>query len=354
MYFQLPKNLSQLNDYMCAPLNRKGLVCSECADGFGPSVTSFGYRCVNCTGNWYGVPFFLFIYFAPITVLYVLFLVFQISIFSAPMPCFIMYAQLIVMVIVSDHSKPVINTLLTENWDFRLDMQIIITLYGLFNLEFCHYNTFKPYRLSKKLKFIHTAVFGYISAFYPILLIFLTWVCVEFHGRNFRLLVWQWRPYHRCFVQLWRGWNTISLMYSLHFFILSYCKIMYQTIFLMIDRVMTHTNQFGEYTHTYKLLVDQSIDFGSAYHLAFAIPALLIFLVFNVLPPIILACYPIKAFRSCLSRCRLNFVALHIFIDRFHSCYRNGLDGGRDTRSFSGLYFVLRLTFWFLHCFHVF
>ena len=30
----LPRNLSQLNDYMCGPLNRKSLVCSECADGF--------------------------------------------------------------------------------------------------------------------------------------------------------------------------------------------------------------------------------------------------------------------------------------------------------------------------------
>ena len=26
-YIQLPRNLSQLNDYMCGPLNRKGLVC---------------------------------------------------------------------------------------------------------------------------------------------------------------------------------------------------------------------------------------------------------------------------------------------------------------------------------------
>ena len=37
-YVQLPRNLSQLNDYMCGPLNRKGLVWSECADGFGPSM----------------------------------------------------------------------------------------------------------------------------------------------------------------------------------------------------------------------------------------------------------------------------------------------------------------------------
>ena len=40
--------------------------------------------------------------------------------------------------------------------------------------------------------------------------------------------------------------------------------------------------------------------------------------------------------------CHLNFVAMHIFVDRVHSCYRNGLDGGRVMRSLSGLYFFLR------------
>ena len=40
----LSGSLSEVNDYMYGPLNRKGLVCSECGDGFGPSATSFGYR----------------------------------------------------------------------------------------------------------------------------------------------------------------------------------------------------------------------------------------------------------------------------------------------------------------------
>ena len=55
----LPTVLTELNDYMCGPLSRKGLVCSECADSFGPSVTSFGYsyKCVNCTNAGYGVAF---------------------------------------------------------------------------------------------------------------------------------------------------------------------------------------------------------------------------------------------------------------------------------------------------------
>ena len=72
----LPQNLSQLNDRMCGPLNRKGLVCSECADGFGPTVTSFGYRCANCTDAWYGVPLFLFLEFVPITIFYIICLAF--------------------------------------------------------------------------------------------------------------------------------------------------------------------------------------------------------------------------------------------------------------------------------------
>ena len=188
---------------MCGPLSRKGLVCSECADGLGPSVTSFGYRCVNCTDAWYGVPLFLLLEFVPITVLYLVILVFQISITSAPMPCFIMYAQFIAIIFDSNSSKPVTKIFLTDNWDFRLDMQIIVTLYGLFNLDFCRYNIIlPPYCVSSKLKSIHIAFLGYISAFYPILLIFLTWIFVELHGRNFRPLVWLWRPFHRCFVRL--------------------------------------------------------------------------------------------------------------------------------------------------------
>ena len=92
MYVKLPSNLSQLNDSICGPLNRKGHMCSECADGFGLSVTSSRYICVKCTDAWYRVPLFLIFEFAPVTIFYLIVLVFHIRITSAPMPCFIMYA----------------------------------------------------------------------------------------------------------------------------------------------------------------------------------------------------------------------------------------------------------------------
>ena len=57
-YIVLPSNISKLNKYMCGPMNRRGLVCSECIDGFSPSFTSPDYMaCSNCTASkYYGIP----------------------------------------------------------------------------------------------------------------------------------------------------------------------------------------------------------------------------------------------------------------------------------------------------------
>ena len=87
-YLLLPKNVSELNDYMCTPMNRKGLVCSECIDGFGPSVFSYGFQCTNCTDSWYGIPVYLLLEFVPIKVFYLFILAFQISVTTAPMTSF--------------------------------------------------------------------------------------------------------------------------------------------------------------------------------------------------------------------------------------------------------------------------
>ena len=131
-------NLSQLNDYTCGRLNRKGLVCSECADGFGPSVASFGYKCANCTDAWDGVPLFLFLEFAPITAFYLICLIFQISVTTAPMPCFIMYAQLVIIAFDStDSNTPLLQKIIPKKvLDRRLDLKVVLILYKVLNLEF--------------------------------------------------------------------------------------------------------------------------------------------------------------------------------------------------------------------------
>ena len=47
VYLDLPGNLTDLNDFMCYPMNRKGLICSECIDGFAPAITSLAWQLVK-------------------------------------------------------------------------------------------------------------------------------------------------------------------------------------------------------------------------------------------------------------------------------------------------------------------
>ena len=44
----LPNNVSELNHYMCGPLNRKDYICSECKGGYGPTIISELAYVVKC------------------------------------------------------------------------------------------------------------------------------------------------------------------------------------------------------------------------------------------------------------------------------------------------------------------
>ena len=63
--------LTKLNDSMCGPMNRKGVVCSQCMNGYGPLITSIGYKCVRCPDAWYRVPLFLLFELLSVTLLYI-------------------------------------------------------------------------------------------------------------------------------------------------------------------------------------------------------------------------------------------------------------------------------------------
>ena len=184
-YLKLPNNISELNDYMCTPMNRKGRLCSECIDGFAPSVTSIGYECSNCTSSWYySVPLYLFLEFVPVTVFYVAIFVFEISVTSAPMTCYVVYAQLLV----STFTRFSKDYLSLESSSAHTAFLVVITLHGVWNLDFFRY-VVPPFCVSPKLKNIHVVILGYVSAFYPLLLIIFTWISICFLSRINKTLI---------------------------------------------------------------------------------------------------------------------------------------------------------------------
>ena len=92
--------------------------------------------------------------------------------------------------------------------------------------------------------------------------------------------------------------------------------------------------------------VDSSILYFSGEHIAFAVIAIVIFVVAVLLPALILALYPVRRFRSLLFSIGFgghSKAGLNMFVEKFYCCYRDGLDGGKDMRSFASLYFFIRI-----------
>ena len=348
-YRLLPKSKYELNNFMCGPMNRIGsYLCSDCINGFGPSMSMVEHPndCYRCRDNWHGVILYLVIVLVPVTLFYLIILFFQISFTSAPLPCFVMYSQLTSIVFThpwGDSSEEILQIMFTEAGDLRAVTKVILVLYGIFNLDFITHAV-PPFCISSKLTLYHRAILGYITAFYPMLLILVTWICIELHDRNFRLIVFLWRPFHRCFVRLRRGWDIKNDLIEIftNFFLLSYVKIFYQTI-LMTGTTYSYTYSLTtDYSYSaYVFNTDCSISTASAKYVIGAVSAGLISTIFNLLPALLLVLYPVRFFRKMLSKLRLDRISLMIFMEKFHCCYRDGLGDTKDMRSFSGIYFFL-------------
>ena len=156
--------IAELNYSMCRPMNRKGVVCSGCMDGYGPSFTSYGYRCVKCADAWYRKPPLLIYELLPITVFYVIVLVFRISVTNLLLPFLALLCMPSLLPFSSDTLS--INSYIsgTVFMDKTQVDNVMQTLYGIFNLDF-----FSPilFCVSSKLQLIHIIFLGYISIFYP-------------------------------------------------------------------------------------------------------------------------------------------------------------------------------------------
>ena len=217
----------------------------------------------------------------------------------------------------------------------------------MWNLDLIRYS-FPSFCVSNRLNHTQVIALGYISVVYPLCLIILTVTLIKLHDHNFKAVVSLWRPFHKCFTRIRRGWNTKSDLANVF---ATFLLLSYSTKFLYL--ILT----FTEGTRVYSMNNDSQIVYSGVFpftdiniinshrgkhHTLFIILAGLVLIV-TLLPVILLIFYPIRMFQKCLSKLRLDFVFISIFVERYYSCYKDGLDGGRDMRSFAGFYLLLRL-----------
>ena len=127
------------------------------------------------------------------------------------------------------------------------------------------------------------------------------------------------------------------------FLLLSYTKVVYQSLpFVLNLQKIVKANESGNLSLVFASHSDPHIVYGNTKYILFCVLSSIVILLNSILP-LLLILYPLKCFQVCLSKCKLDFLVVNIFVQKFHRCYKDGLNGQRDMRSCSGLYFLLRL-----------
>ena len=343
-YYPLPRNASELNDHVCGPFNSEGTLCGQCKFGFTVPAFMFSkqYTCLKNTDASYGWIMYMVSQLLPITVIFVVVIVFGLTIVSAPANGFIFFSQISDAMININDIQEVFRAQGNSTYSDGTLTKVVSGFYGIWNLNFFP-RLIPIFSLGESVNHLHMAALQYVTATYPLFLVALVYIAIELHARDFRPIVWCWKPFHRCFTWLRRRASPKASIVDAFatFILLSYVNFLYATRNLLLPTPLY--DEKGNKLDEAAMYYDGSITFLGKEHVPFFIIATIVFATFVALPPLVLFLYPTRAFQNCLNYCKIKGLALHTFVDIFQGCFKDGTNGTQDYRYFAGLYFALRI-----------
>ena len=330
----------------CTDFHLKGFFCGECEKGYGLAINSLQMKCVNNCNRWnMSIIAYINCSILPITIFFLAVLLFRPNFPSGPILGYILYCQGFVVAMkcnVGFYTSLMGNLHGLQKFTLKWSLGLSGVWWYFASLLFSI-----PHKcLSTDMSNLAVISLQYIYVLYPLLLVFITWLCIELHARDFRLVVYLWKPFHRCFAKVRRNWSandSVIHAYTTVFF-LSFICLTYTSFQLLYTTYVYNIN--GE-SKGKVLVYEPSIIVFSPQHLPYAIPAILLLFFLGVCPTIFLCLYPIRVFRKCLYRyTTLRFqLSLNFFIETFQNCYKDGLNGTYDFRFLSSVPFLLFLLF---------
>ena len=176
------------------------------------------------------------------------------------------------------------------------------------------------------------------------LLILITYVLIQLHAHDYKVVVAVWKPFHRCFAKVRRSWNPqASIMNTFAIFLfLSFSKILFISHYSIKRTTIIILNSTVQSKIHDRLYYDPRIQMYSHQHIPFVVLSYTLTTAFVYIPIILLCCYPTKCFKKILSRCcGRKKVVIDMFMDTFQGYYKDGTSETYDWRSLSGLYPLL-------------
>ena len=353
MYYPLPCNISELNDYMCADLNRKGQLCGKCNKNYAPAVYSYTLNCVNCTEYSYNGLKYFAVAFGPLTLFCVLVAIFHISATSPYLHGFIFFGHILCAPPILRYCQNFSAFVGSE----KVFLQVLTSILGIWNLDFFRL-VYEPFCIHPNMTVLQALTLDYAVAFYPLVLVCVSFFLVSLHSRNCKLIVVAWKPFRKILRRFLRNLNIkTSLIESFAtLYLLSVVKFQSVTLDLLAPTAVYFVDSKQD-SSLYLYLAGDVVYFGKE-HMPYAVLAIIVFTVAVLLPPVLLFLYPCNCFQYSLNKLKCNSLALRTFMDVFQGHYKNGTNRTLDLRLFSGMYllsrFVFIVLFYILNSYYIF
>ena len=351
VFYTLPNNTDDLNSYSCGNMNRDSTLCGQCLPGYSPLLYSYEMKCMNCTGenmtyNWIK---YIAVAYIPLTFFFLFVVIFKFNGVSPMLKLFISVSQGMFSPIAIRGYYSVISG--KESYIEHL-VNAIGCFYGVLNLDF--FRAVITPICATDISQIQVFALDYAIAFYPLVLVILTYFLISLHSRDVRIVVWLWRPFHKVFTLVGQNWDMKGSIVNAFatFFLLSYLKILNATVDLLVfNEMYVLKANSKEYVIKNVLYYDATVEYFGPKHLPYAIVALFVGVFIVIFPIVFLIVYPMKWVQKCLNALKIQRQHLDMFVNCYQGYYKDGTNGTRDYRWFSVAYFILQLILFVLFTF---
>ena len=343
-YIRLPEKPEMLiNRSSCTHFHRAGLLCGDCEEGHSPLVLSYNLSCVKCPDghkNWWK---FTLAGFVPLTFFYVFVVLFKINVTSSRLHGVVWFSQAL--------SSPVLARLILTALDHDgspvsvLAAKAFLFFYSFWNLDL--FRSIIP-NICLNITTLQALTLDYLFAFYPLILAFISYIIIELYDRKCTCIVTAWKPFHNVLTKFRKTWDIrTSIIDSFAtFFLLSYVKVLNVTTDLLVPTIV---HKLGSNTPTFGLYYSPSVSYFGDYHRPYATLAVVMLILFIIVPTLTLILYPFQFFHKILSLFPLNWHFLHAFVDSYQGCYKDGTEPGTfDCRWFAALALLFRPLFFII------
>ena len=341
MYSEMPSDPDMLDDVMCGPYNRKGFLCEDCIDGYGPAVYSVDMKCANCSklSLGYAITLYCVLGFLPTTLLFICLVVFRLNITSGPLLGHMIFCQVYIQwgkenPYVFAYTESHVST------SIRALFKFLLTLSQFWNLDYFQ-TVIPPFCISDKLTNIQVIILNLVPATYPIVLVITTCILMELHGRNCRIIHILWKPFSIILnkTNITAVTSDAVIQAFASFIFLSNIKVLATAAGIQTaHKIIRYNNSF------YKrgLLYQPSIEPYSTAHILYTSISAVPVITVTLIPSLLLTIYPTRLYRY-LSRfvSARKRLAITAFAEALNSHLKDGLNGTRDYRWLAGFPLLL-------------